>query len=844
MAQPLRSMNPTTPFGRERNTLLGTDLRDPNAFLAQLVARNAAVSAPAASKPKQAQPQPQAQPATPPSTPTPPAPQPPQSRPTPQLATSFEAQRKAARDAYDAELAGFSQRSQQGNQVTPLEQKRALQRYNNELGRLYAIENRGIRKKRGEQLRTERLDREDYANERAAATLDESTKRLTSMFDSTPKPPAVNIPSSAGRAAMSAQMAANDAQRAAADRLPAPATPAPTQPGWLDNAITRTINLLQSQMSRTPTAQLSSVAAPSQSPPAPVAEAPSAPPLLSNSPPAPSAPFLLSNPPSAPAAEEPFQMAPSAPPPAPPYGLDPGVNQVISNLYAGNVSQGNMGIDQLGEMMRGATPQQLAALYDGLQALPPEQQKATLRQMIEQNQQLNVNLGQPQKITPEQAAQIERLNPPASFFSMDALDDLARGFTDLTQNPVLQTIAGPGGLLGTALPPDAIARERAMATTPEQLRMIQAREAQAGMQGALLDLAGAGFATRPSITPSPARPQVAADIRRIVGQTPTTTTPTSNLPFQLDAGWQTPNSPRQAPPTTAGAGAFMTPEAPVTMRPGSPGIEVGPVPQPRPFVPEPETGMGPPQTPIVNPGSPRYRELRPSRQDIQQHMIENPDAGAGLGAPRRRPTPDSRGIVPVRPSAAIEAAARRANAPEPVRPTVNDLNAFNAQRTNQIIDDLGRLGVLPDQNATSTPEAKPAPAPEAALAEVAKPATPAPAPTPAAAAEAPVPLAEPTGTTVGRTTVGRNTVQATTVTPRATPAPGQKAPTRAPIIEALKAYGTKVVEDTRALLAKDRKGTVTDSDVLTYLKDLTPEQIKQIPSQIKALLPGKAGTAK
>lgn len=286
----------------------------------------------------------------------------------------------------------------------------------------------------------------------------------------------------------------------------------------------------------------------------------------------------------------------------------------------------------------------------------------------------------------------------------------------------------------------------------------------------------------------------------------------------------------------------MTPEAPVTMRPGSPGIEVGPVPQPRPFIPEPETGMGPPQTPIVNPGSPRYRELRPSRQDIQQHMIENPDAGAGLGAPRRRPTPDSRGIVPVRPSAAIEAAARRANAPEPVRPTVNDLNAFNAQRTNQIIDDLGRLGVLPDQNATSTPEAKPAPAPEAALAEVAKPATPAPAPTPAA--EAPVPLAEPTGTTVGRTTVGRNTVQATTVTPRATPAPGQKAPTRAPIIEALKAYGTKVVEDTRVLLAKDRKGTVTDSDVLTYLKDLTPEQIKQIPSKVKALLPGKADTAK
>jgi hypothetical protein len=137
-------------------------------------------------------------------------------------------------------------------------------------------------------------------------------------------------------------------------------------------------------------------------------------------------------------------------------------------------------------------------------------------------------------------------------------------------------------------------------------------------------------------------------------------------------------------------------------------------------------------------------------------------------------------------------------------------------RVTDIINNLIDRGVLqPNQPATSTPEAKPATAPapatETALAQVAKPATPAPA------AEAPIPLAEPSGTTVGR-----NTVQTTTVKPRATPAPGQKAQSRKSVTEALKAYGTKVVEDTRALLAKDRKGQVTDSDVLEYLQGLLP----------------------
>ncbi len=137
-------------------------------------------------------------------------------------------------------------------------------------------------------------------------------------------------------------------------------------------------------------------------------------------------------------------------------------------------------------------------------------------------------------------------------------------------------------------------------------------------------------------------------------------------------------------------------------------------------------------------------------------------------------------------------------------------------RVADIINNLIDRGVLqPNQPATSTPEAKPAPAPapatETALAEIAKPATPAPA------AEAPIPLAEPSGTTVGR-----NTVQATTVEPRSTPAPGQKAQSRKSVTEGLKAYGTKVVEDTRALLAKDRKGQVTDSDVLEYLQGLLP----------------------
>jgi hypothetical protein len=761
MAQPLRSMNPSTPFGREKNALLQTDLRDPNAFLGQLIARNAAVSAPAAPKPKKAEPQQQAQPATPPATPTSPTPQPPQSRPTPQLATSFDAQRKAARDAYDAELAGFSQRSQQGNQVTPLEQKRALERYNNQLGRINAIENKGIRKKRGEQLRSERLARENYADERAGAILDESTKRLTSLFDSTPKPPAVNIPGPADRAAMAEQMAANDAQRAAADRLPTPTTPAPTQPSWLDTAILRTIDLLQAGMARTPTAQLSAVAAP---------------------------------------AAAPQTSGGGMPEPPQRYGLDPGVNKVISNLYSGNVAPGNLGIDQLGELMRGATPQQLASLYDGLQALPPEQQKAALQKMIEQNQQLNVNLGQPPKVTPEQAAEIDRLNPPASFFSMDGFNNLAQGFTDLTQNPVLQTIAGPGGLLGTSLPADAIARERAMATTPEQLRMIQAREAQAGMQGALLDALGAGAAMRGSAAPNMTAPGTRViDNPTLRGQTP----PTFRGP-----GAMNPNVMDVTP---------GRPAKPVTVIPGNPGQVMDmPAPQAMP-------GVTPRDLP-TNTGGPRQGPMRPigpvqtADESFTAPTVRVKNVPGDINNPTAQRRTEQGGRVPASPTGREQGPGTAATEGQ-MRVRRSDARVRELREQDRVTDIINNLidrGVLqPNQPATSTPEAKPATAPapatETALAQVAKPATPKPA------AEAPIPLAEPSGTTVGR-----NTVQATTVKPRATPAPGQKAQSRKSVTEALKAYGTKVVEDTRALLAKDRKGQVTDSDVLEYLQGLLP----------------------
>ena len=800
MAQPLRSMNPSTPFGREKNALLQTDLRDPNAFLGQLIARNAAVSAPAAPKPKKAEPQPQAQPATPPATPTSPTPQPPQSRPTPQLATSFDAQRKAARDAYDAELAGFSQRSQQGNQVTPLEQKRALERYNNQLGRINAIENKGIRKKRGEQLRSERLARENYADERAGAILDESTKRLTSLFDSTPKPPAVNIPGPADRAAMAEQMAANDAQRAAADRLPTPATPAPTQPSWLDTAILRTIDLLQAGKARTPTARLSAVAAP---------------------------------------AEAPQTSGGGMPEPPQRYGLDPGVNKVISNLYSGNVAPGNLGIDQLGELMRGATPQQLASLYDGLQALPPEQQKAALQKMIEQNQQLNVNLGQPPKVTPEQAAEIDRLNPPASFFSMDGFNNLAQGFTDLTQNPVLQTIAGPGGLLGTSLPADAIARERAMATTPEQLRMIQAREAQAGMQGALLDALGAGVAMRGSAAPNMTAPGTRViDNPTLRGRTPNVAEPAGptafsrfnpNLNTQQQqnlaglAEWQSRSAPS---PFDHGTGLRpnnlgMLPPSPnpgvLRVTPGNPGQVVDmPAPQAMP-------GVTPRDLP-TNTGGPRQGPMRPigpvqtADESFTAPTVRVKNVPGDINNPTAQRRTEQGGRVPASPTGR-EQGPGTAAAEGQMRVRRSDARVRELQEQDRVTDIINNLidrGVLqPNQPATSTPEAKPATAPapatETALAQVAKPATPAPA------AEAPIPLAEPSGTTVGR-----NTVQTTTVKPRATPAPGQKAQSRKSVTEALKAYGTKVVEDTRALLAKDRKGQVTDSDVLEYLQGLLP----------------------
>ena len=142
------SYDPNDPFGAKLNSLLGTDLRNPTSFMSQLEARKVPAQGVSISKkPKVAPQQTAAKPQTPPGQPTQPtqptSPVPPTTATTPgqdpRSAPPSDA-RALARLAYENELSSFDEMTRQGREVTPLMRKRAMQRYENQIGKLKAVE--------------------------------------------------------------------------------------------------------------------------------------------------------------------------------------------------------------------------------------------------------------------------------------------------------------------------------------------------------------------------------------------------------------------------------------------------------------------------------------------------------------------------------------------------------------------------------------------------------------------------------------------------------------------------------------------------------------------------------
>lgn len=270
MSQFSRGFNPLDPAGRRLNRNLGTDLRDPTAFLEQLAARKAVPTTPvAAKKEKQTTPEQPAKPAT--STTTTgqdsrsggPAPTP---RPAAPAAPSDSM--TAARAAYESELAAFAERERMGFPVDPLTRKRALQRYENNLGRIKAIQAQEGRKTAfWDQVRGKKAKREAAnvrANQMAGEALASSTAALEQSMQTAQPVKSIDELNAEYTRKLGQDYAANQAE--AASKVNAAGQNLTTQisggADWLTKAIDRSVAALQEAARKTPTGQVSELVGP------------------------------------------------------------------------------------------------------------------------------------------------------------------------------------------------------------------------------------------------------------------------------------------------------------------------------------------------------------------------------------------------------------------------------------------------------------------------------------------------------------------------------------------------------------------------------------------------------
>lgn len=273
MPQYPRGFNPLDPAGRRLNRTLGTDLRDPTSFLEQLAARKAVPTTPvAAKKPKQTTPEQPAKSATP-TTPTGQDPRSGGPAPTPRPAAPAAPSDSmtAARATYESELAAFAERERMGSPVDPLTRKRALQRYENNLGRIKAIQAQEDRKYRfKEETLAKNAKREAAnakANQMAGEALASSTARLEQSMQTAQPVKSIDELNTEYTRKLGQDYAAQQAQdAAAASKVNAAGQDLAARisggADWLTKAIDRSVSTLQEAARKTPTGQVSELVGP------------------------------------------------------------------------------------------------------------------------------------------------------------------------------------------------------------------------------------------------------------------------------------------------------------------------------------------------------------------------------------------------------------------------------------------------------------------------------------------------------------------------------------------------------------------------------------------------------
>ena len=269
--------NDFSPIPRRRKTGVPSldMLTDPFAYLGELASRKTVAAGPAVvGKPKQATPEQPAKPAT--STTTTgqdprsgvpaPAPTP---RPAALAAPAAPSDSMtAARAAYESELAAFAERERMGSPVDPLTRKRALQRYENNLGRIKAIQAQEGRKTAfWDQVRGKKAKREAAnvrANQMAGEALASSTAALEQSMQTAQPVKSIDELNAEYTRKLGQDYAAQQAE--AASKVNAAGQDLTTQisggADWLTKAIDRSVSTLQEAARKTPTGQVSELVGP------------------------------------------------------------------------------------------------------------------------------------------------------------------------------------------------------------------------------------------------------------------------------------------------------------------------------------------------------------------------------------------------------------------------------------------------------------------------------------------------------------------------------------------------------------------------------------------------------
>lgn len=261
--------NDFSPIPRRRKTGVPSldMLTDPFAYLGELAARKAVPAGPAVvGKPKQATPEQPAKPATSTTTTV----QDPRSggpAPTPRPAAPSDSA-TAARAAYESELAAFAERERMGSPVDPLTRKRALQRYENNLGRLKAIQAQEGRKTAfWDQVRGKKAKREAAnakANQMAGEALASSTAALEQSMQTAQPVKSIDELNAEYTRKLGQDYAANQAEAASKVNAAGQDLTSKISGGadWLTKAIDRSVSTLQEAARKTPTGQMSELVGP------------------------------------------------------------------------------------------------------------------------------------------------------------------------------------------------------------------------------------------------------------------------------------------------------------------------------------------------------------------------------------------------------------------------------------------------------------------------------------------------------------------------------------------------------------------------------------------------------